>query len=323
MMDALDRVATGIAPRENDHRVLSGLRNKSLLLMGDSTDGNLWERMCHCPRIKTRPGEPVGNCELRDPRYVKCYGVDSIFASCDYTNLDLQIHYAQAAYADDPYPGEQISKLVGMPRNHLPPCQPDDPLATCYMKKWLGQNNSRFGLGCMREGSARQPLLVVVNVNMWYWWKLKQKPKHRNGPDREVIVNGEWRQREAFKRNLTTLIHQLRSLVTPDASLLALHTTVLPIYRHMTNVSSRLPPGAQRHTPRVKRKAARVDLQNVAMGNAAIRGLSREMGLGLADWESMLHLGWPRELVLFDDLHPRRSVNTFLAQLWLHALSVL
>ena len=95
VIDALDRMATAQALTTLDAFVLGGLRNKSVLFVGDSTDGNLWERLCHCPRIKTKPGEPVGDCEQRDPRVVKCFGVDSIFASCDYMPIDLQIHFAQ------------------------------------------------------------------------------------------------------------------------------------------------------------------------------------------------------------------------------------
>ena len=135
---------------------------------------------------------------------------------------------------------------------------------------------------------------------VWYWWKLKQAAKLKG-----VLARGEWRQREAFKRNLTTLIEQFRAAITPDASLIALHTSVLPACCHPSNTS------------------ACADLEQVAFGNAAIRSLAHEKQLGLMDWDSMVHLGWPRELILFDDVHPRRSVNTYFAQLWLHALAVL
>ena len=69
------------------------------------------------------------------------------------------------ADATDPYSylSEASSKVV--PDDLLPPCKDHDPLAMCYMKKWLGQNNSRFGLGCMHSASARQPLLVSINAN--------------------------------------------------------------------------------------------------------------------------------------------------------------
>ena len=72
-----------------------------------------------------------------------------------------------------------------------------------------------------------------------------------------------------------------------------------------------------------RRRASRVDIQHVALANAAIRSVAREQHLGLADWQSMLHLGWPREMVLADDLHPRRTSNTFIGNIYLHALAVL
>ena len=244
----------------------------------------------------------------------------------------LPLLSSPAAYGLQPY--DDISKLVRMPKNHLgPPCPPSMALADCFRQKWRAQSNERYGLHCMHVDGARQPSLVSVNVNLWHWWRQRLASKWKHGMGAGVIVRGEWRKREEYVRNLTTLLTTLRAQL-PYTGLWALHTSVLPVYKRTgppsasggSNSSGGSDGGGEAEaegTGQRRRRASRVDIQHVALANAAIRSVAREQHLGLADWQSMLHLGWPREMVLADDLHPRRTSNTFIGNIYLHALAVL
>jgi hypothetical protein len=190
-------------------------------------------RLCHCPRRRPRANEPVGKCEVRDTRFVICDGVDHRFASCEFPTLDLQMHFAHAGYGLSPYAGDEWAR-TGLPPGYLPSCT--GSLAHCFEQVWRRQNNSRFGLGCMLDARARQPQLGILNVNMWYWWRLKLRRGGGGGAqggahthDAAVMVNGEWRQRGAFIANLSVMASSLHNLL-PDTAVWALHTTALPVY---------------------------------------------------------------------------------------------
>ena len=304
---------------------LAPLRNKSLLMLGDSTDANVWARLCHCPRRRNKAGRTrqeenaalaAGACGARSDTHVSCLGVDYVFATCTFPALELQLHYAQAAYGVHPY-----GPIPQQPARFLPRC--DGSLDDCYGKKWAEQNNERYGLGCMvrpepaaraleqaKGPRARQPDLVMVNVNLWYWWRLKFYGKRGGGGGASRLDEWRLRGRRSFEANLTALVHSLRMRL-PETALWALHTSVLPVSGH-----------------------ARVSLGQVAQTNAAIRAVARaaerdgaERGiagrLALFDWEQILHLGWSRQSVLADDIHPRAPFNTAVGGVYLDALAAL
>ena len=157
-------------------------------------------------------------------------------------------------------------------------------------------------------------------------------------------------QRAGFLRNLSTMADTLRSIL-PGTALWALHTTALPLYSLKARGATPRAEGAAvnifaggtdsamqatggahgnaknasggGHLPRRKAPRRRMELEQVALTNAAIASLARARGMALADWASMLHLGWPRDLVLADDIHPRRTVNSAFANVYLHALAML
>eukprot|EP00966_Prymnesium_polylepis_P004465 102665-Prymnesium_polylepis.1 len=106
---------------------------------------------------------------------------------------------------------------------------------------------------------------------------------------------------------MTRFVSHMRHLLG-EVSVWALHTSVLPIG-----------PGSW-YKPSKHSLKARMPLPKIAMLNAAIREVAHQLQLGLADWEQMVHLGWERSAVLYDDIHPLKPINDAFGNIYLNAL---
>eukprot|EP00966_Prymnesium_polylepis_P307581 7108629-Prymnesium_polylepis.1 len=165
LMGAMHRHALGgdTLAKAGDDDLLSTVRNKSMLILGDSVDFNLWSRMCHCPRLDRKKGHEYGESVVgaldRNASVVECHGVKD-FATCDWLLLDFQIHFMDGAYGVHPY-GQIPYHAPG----YLPKCRGLE-LEQCLEAKWRRSANKLFSFDCMQRGFLRQPDLVVLNVNM-------------------------------------------------------------------------------------------------------------------------------------------------------------
>jgi hypothetical protein len=133
---------------------------------------------------------------------------------------------------------------------------------------------------------------------------------------------------EAFKVNLTKFVATMQD-VLPAVRVWALHTSVQP------RVSGEVQAAAKGTGMGLSGMGARVGLEarvtrtslagldQVTRVNTATRTVARQMQIGLADWEAMVHLGWPRDAVLFDAHIPRRNVLNAVGVVYLNALAAL
>ena len=100
LIDPLDRLSAGLATA-SDLEMLYNLRNRSMLLVGDSTDANIWARLCHCTRstgwILSHLDSDGTRPPSRDRRFVSCYRGEMV-KSCNYRTLNLQFHFVDASY---------------------------------------------------------------------------------------------------------------------------------------------------------------------------------------------------------------------------------
>lgn len=166
LIDALDAHALR---RGTDEALLGPLRGKSMLILGDSGDYNLWSRMCHCPRTDRKKGREYGadvvGTMVNDSRLIECHGKKD-FETCEWRQLDFQIHFMDGAYGIHPW-GRVPYHYPGF----LPDCTHLD-LEACLEAKWMRSANRRFGFRCFRERGLKQPELFVLNVNIWYWLRI-------------------------------------------------------------------------------------------------------------------------------------------------------
>ena len=108
---------------------LAPLRNKSLLMLGDSTDANVWARLCHCPRRRNKAGRTrqeenaalaAGACGARSDTHVSCLGVDYVFVLAPPATPAAYMHLAgrtarsgRRGVAVSILRAEQAPRLVG------------------------------------------------------------------------------------------------------------------------------------------------------------------------------------------------------------------
>ena len=155
LLEALDREAAGEEALAEAAPALRGLHNKSLLFLGDSLDGNVWTRLCHCRREHgpRYASSVIGNA-TRDRQRVRCYSgaqhgafagifLSDDFKTCEYTRLGLTLHYSDAAYGLHPY-----GLVYQRDPSYLPNCSKLS-LERCYVEKWLRSSNLRAGFAAM------------------------------------------------------------------------------------------------------------------------------------------------------------------------------
>lgn len=308
LLEALDREATGEARREGDAELLHGLRNKSMLFFGDSTDGNVWTRICHCSRERgPRYARSVVGNLTRSRQRLSCYAghhfgprgasLSDDFKTCRFSRLGLHLHFSDAVYAVHPWGTVWQREASYLPAG----CGPE--LEPCLHAKWLSSwNSAGFGFRAMRDGLAPQPTMVSVNVNAWFWVGVARRKPARRGWTQHV---------DAYVENASRLVCALQRML-PRARLWAVHTSVLPHYDDRA-VNFK---GGRRMRPEA--------LSQTAHLNSAIRGLADSLALGLADWEAMLHLGWRRLDVLEKGSdHALEVFNAAVANIYLNALAML
>ena len=77
----------------------------------------------------------------------------------------------------------------------------------------------------MHEGGAKQPDIVSLNVNMWYWFRKSKERASRDGG--AELGNAGWADRATFVRNLTAMVGALRRWL-PEASVWTVPCLTLP-----------------------------------------------------------------------------------------------
>jgi len=103
--DDLDAVVTPPVRR----CLLPTLRNKTLLLLGDSTDSNVWAELCHCvgevmhgrPAVVGNLSIPLATCE----RSIRVDKIDKThsFRTCHYPAINFTVHAAGVEFLLHPW----------------------------------------------------------------------------------------------------------------------------------------------------------------------------------------------------------------------------
>ena len=109
----------------------------------------------------------------------------------------------------------------------------------------------------------------------------------------------------AYKTNLSVMVTELQHML-PCTRVWAMHTNPLS---HKAGDTNPWPVGYRSlGDPDGKVfQRVRVIPSRVAHTNSWIRQASTELGIGLADWDQMLGMQWPRSSVLGDDGNRRES----------------
>ena len=308
LADALLKIARGGRDGALLQRVRAALQHKSLMLVGDSSDAFLWSYLCQCDRkhnadplatgkIK-RHSNAVVSCHTDAPRRSQCNGKQT-FYSCNYTALDFQVHYHGAEYAIHPYGNFNYF------RGQRPECEGAMDLAACYEKKQRAACNARYGFACMMSGECRQPDLVLMNSNLWFWFRMMWA----KFDERPWQFGVGWSElMESYRENATVWVRELQRTL-PDVHTWGYHTTVVTSDRDGTT------PG---------KAITRVKGYRIAQVNSAIRTLAAdpELRLTLMDWAAIAHGGWDLQSRFADDIHPREVLNRAFANLLLNALAL-
>ena len=285
---ALDRLVTGTRSAA-DEETLRPLRGKQMLFVGDSTDGNLWSRLCHCTR-RTASGLAVAEAAVGSERAiaqdVRCF--DSArpgdLSSCTFPTLNLSLHFAASEFGVHPF-----GRIKWHPVDYMPVCPPN-ALSVCLHKKLHSLRNSRYSI--KQWGQTRSPDLVTVHLNFW----LEHSYSFRAVKAERVASWSDLMR--SYRHNFTVFVRSLRE-VLPTVGLWATHTSIIG----QGPVPS---PAMTEHV------------------NAALREVAVREHLACADWQLMAHAGWTRrQAVLYDGRHARLSINSALGNIYLNALAII
>lgn len=290
-------------PSQLDQQLLLHIRDKTFLMMGDSTTENMYSTICRCKRSHNSLEEVQGpmegsNTECHEQPEAWCEGPS--LKTCHMKMFNLTLHFLQGEYAIHPF------GPMPYERGQNPVCEPDMNLASCLKKKWDVSCNNNTSLRCMANTSctgARPPDMILVNVNLWFWFRMQWYGRF----DEINFQDMPWSDVEdAYMSNMTTVVSALTDYMK-STKLVVLQTS----------------PGTK--TP------SRVSLDRVMHINSAIRSLVVDLNLvkkdippiGLLELEHMGHMGWDREQFLYDDLHPQFAFNYAASNILLNVLASL
>ena len=285
------RRASGLSAHRQGNTLEQQLGGKAIMLIGDSTDSNVWSEMTGCKHDNAH-GDPkvVGpllpiaeqavSCALRRKLEQTAQFDSSCFSD---RGLNLTLHYVGGEHIIHPYD----LRYPGLNRGTSPECAETEPLVSCLRRKFAVNVND---LGSF---DAARPDLVVVQCNVWLWHAGQVGDRH--------WLHDPWNLTlDSYKQNLTRVVALVRQLLGPQ--LIALKTTA--------GISDTARQG--------------LTVERVSRVNAAVRSLGAELDLPVVDCEVML----PRHLAktgagLFDDIHPLVAFNRALGSIYLNALAAL
>jgi hypothetical protein len=277
-----------------------GLPGKTLLLFGDSTDGNIWSELCHCARdsdAKHSAASVVGETTtLGATHRTECFSKSMIDASQTFLSCrismdggNLTVHMAGAEHFVHPWGDMPFG------RQQTPACDANDDLASCLRRKLGGAGNALCNL------SGVKPDLIMFQSNLWFWFRMqwygvKDEIEWLKQPWSKVM--------QSYRNNVSVAVKVLQDMF-PSAQLVALHTAV--------------------STPETAHSGRRIRVANlkISHANAAMRVVAAEQNLPLVDWDIMAHRGWSREGFLADDMHAKVGFNRAIATVYLNALAAM
>jgi len=288
LIGALNRYTKGDPALENDSSLLGSLRNKSLLLLGDSTDYNLVASICYCPREEKSMPETGGvHSSART-----CSGDASrATRNCHFApplNLTLSVHGAE--YALHPY-GEMPYKRVG-PGG---PCEGRVPLRECLLGKFEACSNGVDSLREMHHGLVPQPDMVVINMNLWFWFRMQW---YGRNDEKDYNHMSPGNISRAYQQNFTILLQAAQDYL-PNVTTWVARTSLLP------------------------KPKARIQPHRVALINRAIQEYTeRNPHVAFLDWQAMItSSNISKEELFQDDLHGKHFFNLGVGNVYLNALA--
>ena len=277
-----------ITPSHMDSELLLKLHNKSIFIMGDSTDFNIHSNLCHCKRN----GHFVSGSMIHG-KETKCFsgkGKSCLIgmSSCYIERYNLSIHAVDGEYTTHPYGN------IPYGRGQKPWCSGSTGLRECLRKKWNSTCNQKFGMRCISEKTCmnRHPDIIVYNNNVWFWFRMNWYGKS----DEIDFQSMSWDSiLKKDMQNTTQVLEELRDIF-PQTKLIVLHTQV------GTTTSARVP------------------MRKVLHSNSAIRDIASSPPQDpLMEVDHMAHAGWSRKTVLTNDIHPKLLFNTAVVNRLLNA----
>eukprot|EP00523_Entomoneis_sp_CCMP467_P005175 CAMPEP_0168749140 /NCGR_PEP_ID=MMETSP0724-20121128/16552_1 /TAXON_ID=265536 /ORGANISM="Amphiprora sp., Strain CCMP467" /LENGTH=371 /DNA_ID=CAMNT_0008797019 /DNA_START=11 /DNA_END=1123 /DNA_ORIENTATION=- len=214
--------------KNDESMILASLRNKSLLLVGDSTDYNVLGSVCCCRRTWRRKFPGI------DPPHVKsttrvCSGSDTQTWKCHWPSLNLTINAHGAEYGIHPY-GARSDSRIGAGGT----CDDTVPLKECLFSKWKKCSNGVDSIKEMHDGLAAQPDIAVINVNLWFWYRLQY---YRGAYEMNHLQMDPSNLAAAYLRNLTIFFEAAQEYL-PNVSTWLTRASLLPRTSGRTRISA-------------------------------------------------------------------------------------